>query len=209
MIGVEGVGRTAESAVADYGRELGEWLSAMEVLRRPVPPTDQPVDVQVDEWIQSDAIIGIGESLPDFEADHRPMGEGELLSSLHLLGALRGRITSPLRRVSDEFLASIPAGEANLQKLLDELAHGQWWALTRLGASSLGDVPETTMARLDTAMALVVQRLTNLPNPEAFQGLEIEGRFWSLRTVMRQLLVIEWSTGQAVLQSLQRAGTKK
>ena len=89
-----------------------------------------------------------------------------------------------------------------VRAVLDELARAQWWTLSRLGASPMAEVPERTLARLDTAMALVVQHLGELPPGRQETRLTLDGEDWTPRKVMRRLLWLEWTLGRTALWAL-------
>jgi hypothetical protein len=63
-------------------------------------------------------------------------------------------------------------------------------------------VPDRLLGRLDTAMALVVQQLTNLDDDARERVLELDGEKWSPRKVVRRLLWLEWALGGAVLRAV-------
>ena len=195
-------GSTAEAAVEAWTAALNDWFHFLSEVGEPTPPREVEIDVQVDEWVRTDARILEGESTAFFDADQEPMGRDEIARAVRILGALRARLLPEIRRARDAELESVGTPELNLRIILDELARASWWILTRLGASPLGEVPDRVIARLDTAMALVVTRLTEL-DPEALDNqVEIDDEEWSIRKVVRRLLWLEWTLGGAALDTL-------
>src|SRR5690606_6366695 len=150
-------------ALEAFGPVLGAWLRFLSEEGEPVPPLEVELEVAVDEWITTEADVGAGDSNVCFEADLVPATNAEILRGVRWLGALRGRVLPVTRRVRDQDLEGIGPPDANVRRVLDELARAQWWTLTRLGASPLADIPDRVVARLDTAMALLVQNLSHLP----------------------------------------------
>jgi hypothetical protein len=65
------------------------------------------------------------------------------------------------------------------------------------------DIPERLLARLDTAMALVVQQLTGLADESRGQLLELNGESWTPRKVVRRLLWLEWALGGTALRAFE------
>ncbi|MEX2571123.1 MAG: type II toxin-antitoxin system HicB family antitoxin [Gemmatimonadota bacterium] len=195
-------GRSKEAALEAFSRVLGQWLDFLAGQGEPVPPADRELEITVDEWIATDARVASGESDVCFDADRRPLVEPELLRGLRLLGGLRGRLLPHIRRARDEDLEGLGPPEANVRRIVDELARAQWWTLTRLGASPLAEVPARAVARLDTAMALIVQNMGALTAEERARQVEIEGEEWTARKVLRRLLWLEWSLGTAALRTL-------
>jgi hypothetical protein len=155
------------------------------------------LEIAVDEWVQSDAEVERGESDVCFERDLAPLADREINEGLYALGDLRGRLLRALRDVPRAEFDTRTVGVLTLRRILDELARAQWWTLTRLGASPLAEVPEQPVARLDTAMALVVQQFTGLARTERDRVIEIDGEVWTPRKVMRRLLWVEWSLGRS------------
>jgi hypothetical protein len=124
---------------------------------------------------------------------------------VHRLGELRGLLLARIRRRPDAELDVAAEGGWTVRQILDELARAQWWLLSRLGATPMAETPELTLARLDTAMALVVQHLGHLPPERRGTRLELEGEEWTPRKVLRRLLWLEWSLGRAALWALEPA----
>lgn len=199
------LGRSQQAALEAFPATLAEWLDALETMGEPVPPREAELEVAVDEWVTTDANVAAGESDACFEADLAPLSEEELLAGLRRLGDLRGLLLQRLRRLPDAELDRGWSGEWTARRALEELARAQWWTLTRLGASPLAELPPRTLGRLDTAMALVVQQLTQLPAAERGRVLEIDGEVWTPRKVLRRLLWLEWSLGRVALAALQPA----
>jgi predicted RNase H-like HicB family nuclease len=192
-------GSTRDEALEAFPRALSLWLGMLRTGGEAVPPPDEELEVAVDEWVRTGAEVAGGESAAFFEADRAPLEEREIEVSLHRLGDLRSRVLARVRRMPDAELDRVGPGEWTARRLLDELARAQWWTLTRLGASPLAEVPERTVARLDTAMALVVQRFTAMPPADRGRVVEMDDETWSPRKVLRRLLWLEWSLGRAVL----------
>jgi predicted RNase H-like HicB family nuclease len=193
--GCVGAGATRDEALAVFPRVLSAWLHFLASAGEPVPAADQELEIAVDEWIRTDANVAAGESDACFDADLRPLTAGDIDQALRRLGMLRGALLARIRRLPDAELDRAH-GSWTLRRTLEELARAQWWTLSRLGASPLGDAPDQTLGRLDTAMALVVQHLSHLP-PEAWGGvLDLEGETWTPRKVLRRLLWLEWSAGR-------------
>ncbi|HET8656157.1 MAG TPA: hypothetical protein VFL93_11625 [Longimicrobiaceae bacterium] len=192
-------GATRDEALAAFPIALAEWL---ELPGMAAVNEDQELEIAVDEWIRTDANVAAGESDVTFDADLRPLTDAEIDAQLRTLGDLRGRLLRPLRRTPDARLDELHSGEWTLRRVTEELARAQWWLLTRLGASPLAEVPERTIGRLDTAMALVVQHFTALPAGERARVLELDGESWTPRKVLRRLLWLEWSLGRSALRAL-------
>ena len=195
-------GDSPEAAVAAFQRVLMEWLRFLSMAGEPVPAADAELELSVDEWIATDARVRAGESAVLFQADVPPLDAEEAERGLHLLGALRARILAHLRRRPEALLDVETAGGMTARQVLEELARAQWWTLSRLGATPMAEVPEKTLARLDTAMALVVDRMTSLPDGARGQLLVLDGEEWTPRKVLRRLLWLEWSLGGAALAAL-------
>jgi predicted RNase H-like HicB family nuclease len=201
--GCAAVGETKEVALESFMKTLGEWLDFLAKAGEPVPSRDSELEILVEEWVLTDANLSAGDSTACFAADRAPLGELELTDALHRLGLLRGRLLPHIRRAMDRDLEAIGAAEWNVRLVLDELARAQWWTLTRLGASPLAEVPERLVARLDTAMALIIQTMTELPIERLDLSVELDGEEWTPRKVLRRLLWLEWSLGGAALGALE------
>lgn len=195
-------GPTPEAALDALGRELTAWLRFLDVAGEPTPPPGAELELSVDEWLRTGARVGAGETVACFAADLAPLPEEEVRVGLRRLGDLRGRLLARLRRRPEAILDAETAEGWTVRRLLDELARAQWWTLSRLGASPMAEVPERTLARLDTAMALVVQNLGHLPPERRGTRLEIDGEEWTPRKVLRRLLALEWTLGGAALSAL-------
>ncbi|HET6765546.1 MAG TPA: hypothetical protein VFH27_17825, partial [Longimicrobiaceae bacterium] len=118
------------------------------------------------------------------------------------LGDLRGRLLAGVRRQPPAVLDAETDGGWTVRQILEELARGTWWTLSRLGASPMAETPESTLGRLDTAMALAVQAFAHLPEDQRGLRLELEGEEWTPRKVMRRLLWQEWALGRAAGSAL-------
>jgi predicted RNase H-like HicB family nuclease len=200
--GCAAVGASPEAAVQALQPVLFAWLAALAAAGEPVPPADRELELAVDEWIATGARVAAGETTVTFAADLAPLGPGEAERGLRRLGDLRGRLLARLRRRPEALLDAETAGGTTVRRVLEELARAQWWTLSRLGASPMAEVPERTLARLDTAMALVVDRMTALDEAACGRLLEIDGEEWTPRKVLRRLLWLEWTLGGAALEAL-------
>lgn len=195
-------GASQETALEAFPAELGRWFTFLQRAGEAVPSPEQELEITVDEWITTEAQVGAGESNVCFEADRRSLGRTELLDGVRVLGKLRGRLLPLIRRKPDAELEQIGPPGMSVRTLLDELARAQWWTLTRLGASPLAEVPERVVARLDTAMALILQHFAHLPAEAGDRYLVLEGEEWTPRKVLRRLLWLEWTLGGAALAAL-------
>lgn len=200
--GCVAAGSTKEDALAAFPEALAAWLDFRAAHGAPVPPPEAELEIAVDEWVRTDADVAAGESEVCFDADLVPLTGAEIERELQLLGDLRGLLLRHLRRVPDNFLDQRRGAGWTVRQMADELARAQWWLLSRLGASPLAEVPERTLGRLDTAMALVVQQFTEMPAEARGRVVELEGEVWTPRKVLRRLLWVEWSLGQSALHAL-------
>ena len=194
LAGCAASGASPRAAVGAFEREWMEWLRFLASAGEPVPPPGAELEIAVDEWVRTDARTGVGESAALFAADLRPLSDDEIRRSLRLLGDLRGRLLARVRRLR-------PA------ELEEELARAQWWTLSRLGATPLAGAPDRTVARLDTALALVVQHLGHLEPDRRGLRLELDGEEWTPRKVLRRLLWLEWTLGRAAIRALDATPT--
>jgi hypothetical protein len=194
--GCVALGRTPEAAVEAFPPVLSDWLRFLGGIGERVPPTDQELEIAVDEWLATDADVAAGQSDVCFAADLRTLSDEEIQQGLRVLGDLRGMLLAPIRRVRDAGL------DPDTRRILEELARAQWWLLSRLGASPLAGPQDRTLARLDTAIALVVQHFTELAPERRGQRLVLEGEEWTPRKVLRRLLWLEWALGRAALHAL-------
>jgi predicted RNase H-like HicB family nuclease len=200
--GCVAVGGSPGTAMAAFQRALMDWLRSLAAAGEPVPPPDAELEIAVDEWLETDARVAAGETTALFDDDLRPLEQEDAERGVRLLGALRGRLLSRVRRRPDALLDAETPGGMPARQVMEELARAQWWLLTRLGSTPMAEVPETTLARLDTAMALVVDRLTTLDDDARGRRLELDGEEWTPRKVLRRLLWLEWSLGGAALAAL-------
>jgi predicted RNase H-like HicB family nuclease len=199
-------GSTRDEALSSFQAVLSQWLTLLGSLGETLPPRDAELQITVDEWHRGDAAVADGESSVLLDADRQELTEGELLSLLHRLGDLRGNLLSRVRPLPDAALDSVWRGEWTARLALEELARSHWFTLSRLGSSSMAEVPDRTLPRLDTSMALVVQRFTEL-RPEARSSVtELEGELWTPRKVLRRLLWLEWTFGRIAIAALNNAG---
>lgn len=198
-------GESVETALASFEAELGRWLTFLHDIGETVPAGD--VDIAVDEWVR-------GETAPDpltaetlFEADVTPLTTAEVDAALAQLAALRRRLLPYIRRMRDQDLIERYRRGAEAIRILDELAHGHWWLLTRLGASPLAAIPDRIVERLDTAMALVVRTIAPFgsakPPADLPSAIELDGVSWTPRKVVRYLLWLEWRLGSEALYALE------
>jgi hypothetical protein len=205
-------GRTPAEAIGLFQRDYLRWLAFLAARGHPVPAEGEEIEVAVDEWIETDARVERGETHALFAADLAALTPAEAAHGLRLLGDLRGRILSPLRALSrreaDAALERPAEGGWTVRQVLEELARAQWQLLSRLGATPLGESPDATLARLDTAMALVVQQLGELPPERRGTRLELEGEEWTPRKVLRRLLWLEWSLGGVAARALSPGGNQ-
>lgn len=197
--GCVAVGPTPEAAVEAFPAVLTDWLRFLSSIGEAVPPTAQELEIAVDEWLATDADVVAGESDVCFAADLRPLADDEIQQGLRVLGDLRATLLAPVRRRRDAGLSP------EFRQILEELARAQWWLLSRLGASPLAGPQDRTLARLDTAIALVVQHFTELAPERRAQRLVLEGEEWTPRKVLRRLLWLEWALGRAALHALSPA----
>lgn len=195
-------GGNPDLALDAFGSALTEWLTFLQAIGEAVPPREAEIEVVVEEWIRTHADVAGSESDVCFDGDRTPLEVGEIVRGLRMLGALRSRLLPFIRRAPDEVLEATGAPDWNARMILNELARAQWWTLTRLGASPLAEVPERTVARLDTAMALVVQRMGNLDEESRRRTILLEGEEWTARRVLRRMLWLEWTLGGAALDLL-------
>jgi predicted RNase H-like HicB family nuclease len=196
-------GETPEAAAEALGATLQQWLRFLAFARERVAEPEEELEIAVDEWIASDARVLLGETSVLFAADVCALDEPSGRKGLRRLGDLRGLLLSALRGRPDSELDRPAPGGMRVRDVLEELARAQWWTLSRLGASPMAEIPAGTLARLDTAMALVVQRLDSLPPERRAQRIELDGEEWTPRKVLRRLLWLEWTLGRTALWALQ------
>jgi predicted RNase H-like HicB family nuclease len=199
-------GTSRDEALASFPDVLHDWLHFLQQLGDPVPELDSELEIAVEEWIRTEAEVGGGQSDACFDADREPIREAEITAALRRLGALRGRLLPRIRRVPEGELERRGPPDWPVRRLLDELARGQWWTLSRLGATPMAEVPAHLVGRLDTAMALVVQHLTELDPAARARVIELDGEEWTPRKVARRLLWLEWALGGAALAILAEEG---
>ena len=200
--GCAAVGGSPEAAVAGFERALADWFRFVASLGEPVPPRDAEIQVTVDEWLRTDARVAAGETVALFAEDVAALSGEEAERGVRRLGDLRARLLARVRRRPEALLDAETPGGMTARQVLEELARAQWWTLSRLGATPMAEVPQKTLARLDTAMALVVDRLTTLSDDARAQHLELDGEEWTPRKVLRRLLWLEWTLGGAALTAL-------
>ena len=203
--GCVSAGATRDQALGAFPEALSEWLRFLAGRGEPVPPDALELEVAVDEWVVGDEGVAAGESTACFQADRLPLSDAEIATGLARIGEMRGDLLRALRGIPDGELDR-GTGDWSVRRVLDELARAQWWTLTRLGASPLAEVPTRTVARLDTAMALVIQRFTELSPAARALELELDGEVWTPRKVMRRLLWLEWTLGRSARRLLTRSG---
>lgn len=194
--GCAAAGASRDEALAAFPAELSRWLRFLAAAGEPVPAADEELEVAVDEWVRTDADIRAGDSHACFEADRASLTDAEIDRGLRWLGDLRGRLLAPVRRAPDAELDRPLEAGWTVRQVLEELARAQWWTLSRLGASPLGELPDRTLGRLDAAMALVVEQFSHLPADARDRVVELDGERWTPRKVLRRLLWLEWSLGR-------------
>jgi predicted RNase H-like HicB family nuclease len=202
LLGCAAEGDDPEKALEAFTATLAEWLNFLQSVHEPVPPPDAELEIAVDEWTETDVDVAEGETDVCFQADLQRLTDPQINEALRRLGDLRGRLLRAVRSVPDEELDRRRSGEWTVRQILDELARAQWWTLSRLGASPLADVPSRVQGRLDTAMALVLDRFTNLGPEDRGAVIDLDGETWTPRKVLRRLLWLEWTLGRAVLHAL-------
>jgi predicted RNase H-like HicB family nuclease len=211
-LSVPGCTATAESrdaALAAFPAELSEWLQFLAAIGERVPAPDAELELAIDEWVETDAEIAEGESRSIFDADFVPLSDLDVQRYVWWLGELRGRLLRRIRPLSPAEQDEPRADGWSVARLVDELARAQWWTLSRLGSSPLGEVPDRTTGRLDTAMALVVQRFTEMPPEVRGTIVELDGETWTPRKVLRRLLALEWEMGRVVERLLASVGSTR
>lgn len=202
--GLAATGFGAEEALREFQLALPRWFGLLANAGEVLPDPDAEIEIAVDEWVRTDLAVAAGESDAFFEADRAPLTDAEIRRGLMLLGELRAPLLPRIRRAKDAELELVPAGDTHVRLVLDELARAQWWLLTRLGASPLGLIPDRVVGRLDTAMALVVDRLANLPSEARALVIELDGELWSSRKVVRRLIQVEATIGELAIRALER-----
>jgi predicted RNase H-like HicB family nuclease len=208
LFGCVAEGSAPEPALAAFQAVLSEWLQLLQRAGEEVPARDVELELTIDEWIATPANVAGGASDVCFDADLRPLTDPEIAAALHRLGDLRAQLLAAVRKETDASLTERSAGDYSAGQILDELARAQWWTLSRLGASPLAEVPDRLRGRLDTAMALVVERFTSLSPERRAVMLELEGELWTPRKVLRRLLSLEWSLGRAARHALSANRTR-
>jgi predicted RNase H-like HicB family nuclease len=204
--GCAAAGPSPEAAMAEFEQALVQWLRFLASTGERVPAADEEIQMSVDEWIATDAQVGRGESTVLFEADLPGLEQDEAERGVRRLGDLRGLLLARVRRRRELNLdVPAPGTDGTVRQVLEELARAQWWTLSRLGASPMAGAPDHTLARLDTAAALVVDRMTTLPDDARARRLELDGEEWTPRKVLRRLLWLEWTLGAMALAGLAAA----
>ncbi len=205
--GCAAAGADAPAALAAFERALSEWLRLLAFFREPVPADDAELEIAVDEWLATHAHVSAGETTACFAADLAAVSEAEVDVALRRLGELRALLLTRVRPLREEGLDGPSAGGWTLRRVLEELARAQWLTLSGLGSTPMGEAPaDRTLARLDTALAMVVQRFAHLPPEARGARLEIDGEEWTPRKVLRRLLWIEWTMGRTAVAMLEGAG---
>ena len=200
--GCAAFGGSPREAIAAFERVLHGWLRFLRSAGEPVPAADAEIELSVDEWLLTDARVLEGETTALFAAEMGPLDQADAEAGVRRLGDLRARLLSRVRRRPEALLDAETPGGMTARRVMEELARAQWWTLSRLGSTPMAEVPEKTLARLDTAMALVVDRLTALPDDARELRLELDGEEWTPRKVLRRLLWLEWTLGGAALAAL-------
>lgn len=194
--GCVAAGATQEEALAAFPAALAAWLRTLEATGERVPPRDAELEITVDEWVVTGADVAGGDSLACFQRDMEPPTPDEIARDLRRLGDLRGLLLREIRRRPDEELDRGFGGEWTARRAIEELARAQWWTLSRLGSSPLAELPDRTLGRLDTAMALVVNAFTDMPPEARSRVLDLDGETWTARKVLRRILWLEWTLGR-------------
>jgi predicted RNase H-like HicB family nuclease len=211
--GCAAAGPSPQAAVAAFERQLNAWLRFLASVGEPVPPPGAELEIAVDEWLRTDARVLEGETTACFADDVRALSSDEAQRGMRLLGDLRGRVLSRIRRIPraevEAALDRTTGGGWTVRRVLEELARAQWWTLSRLGATPMAGAPDATLARLDTALALVVQHLGHLPDEARGERIELEGEEWTPRKVLRRLLWLEWTLGAAAARALDDTAESK
>jgi predicted RNase H-like HicB family nuclease len=202
LAGCAAPGATAEEAVAGFERALHEWLRFLAAAGERVPPADAELELAVDEWLATDAAVAAGETAACFAADLPALTVEEIDTQLRHLGQLRGALLARVKRFPAAVLDAESPGGWTARQVMEELARAGWWTLTRLGASPLGEAPESTLGRLDTSLALAVQTFAHMPPEKRGTRIELEGEEWTPRKVLRRLLYLEWTLGRAAASAL-------
>jgi predicted RNase H-like HicB family nuclease len=200
--GCTAFGASPEQAVGAFQTALADWLSFLAECGEPVPARDAELEVAVDEWVASDSDVAAGESTACFAADLPALSAEEIDRGLRRLGDLRGRLLKLVRRQPPAVLDAESDAGWSVRQILEELARGMWWTLSRLGASPMAEPAEGTLGRLDTSIALAVQTFAHLPEDRRGLRLELDGEEWTPRKVMRRLLWQEWALGRAAASAL-------
>jgi predicted RNase H-like HicB family nuclease len=195
-------GATQEEALAAFPGVLAAWLRTLESTGERVPPRDAELEITVDEWVTTEADVAAGESRACFEWDLQPATPGDIARDLRRLGDLRGLLLREIRRRPDAELDHGFGGEWTARRAIEELARAQWWTLSRLGASPLAELPDHTVGRLDTAMALIISVFSEMEPEARARVLDLEGETWTARKVLRRLLWLEWTLGRVARAAL-------
>src|SRR5215213_7314735 len=126
MAGCAAAGITAEAAVAAFEDELLEWLRFVAATGAPVPPPGAELELAVDEWIETDAKVGEGESVALFAADVAALSDDEIARGMRLLGELRGSLLAAIRAIPRREVEAALDGPAEggwaVRQVLEELA---------------------------------------------------------------------------------------
>jgi predicted RNase H-like HicB family nuclease len=200
--GCTAFGASPQAAASAFHGALADWLSFLGAVGEPVPDPGAELEVAVDEWVTTDADVASGESTACFAADVAALAEADVDRGLRMLGDLRSRLLALVRRQPASVLDAETDAGWTVRQILEELARGTWWTLSRLGASPMAEPAEGTLGRLDTAMALAVQVFAHLPPDRRGLRLEMDGEEWTPRKVMRRLLWQEWALGRAAASAL-------
>lgn len=203
--GLAAPGATAEAAVGAFERALHDWLRFLAEAGEPVPSPDAELEIAVDEWLATAAAVATGETVACFAADIPALHPDEIDAQLRLIGELRGALLSRVKRFPPAVLDAESPGGFTARQVMEELARAAWWTLTRLGASPLGEAPQSTLGRLDTSLALAVQTFAHMPPDARGTRIDLDGEEWTPRKVLRRLLYLEWTLGRAATSALAAA----
>lgn len=202
--GCSALGSSPDDALAGLPGQLAAWYRLLAASGEPTPPADAELELHVDEWIATDADVAGGAGDVCFAWDRAALTDAEIDAGLRRLGDARGALLRRVLRVRDTGLDGAFVGEWTVRRALEELARAQWWTLSRLGASPMADPGRNTVARLDTALALAVQRFSHLSAGERDRLLVLDGEEWTPRKVLRRLLWLEWEIGRPAALALDR-----
>ena len=200
-------GSNPQEALDAFARAVHEWLRFLAQAGEPIPADGTELEITVDEWFESNADVAGGATFVCFAADLAPLSQAEIERGVRLMGELRGRTLARVKKLPPAALDAETQGGWTVRRILEELSRAQWWTTSRLGATPLGEAPDSTLGRLDTSMALAREALLELPEERRGARLEFDGEEWTPRKVLRRLLWQEWTLGRAALSALPAAAS--